>query len=361
VFSILHLIPTLEGGGAEKQLVTLASEQCKNGYFIHIGIRRGGENIKILNNGVTVHYLGNYKSLDPRLFLSILRLVREIKPSIIQTWLIQMDIVGGFVGIISKIPWIMTERTSAQHYLSKNPLFFVRNFLSKRARYIVANSSKGADYHISQGKLLNKCEIIFNSVDIKSIQNKRIFNLNNKRTILVVGRLIKSKNQKTTIKSISLLKNKENIELLIVGDGDKYKDEIMPLVGQYGLHGIVNFCDYKSDWWGLLRSSDMLVSMSSYEGSPNVVLEAMAGKCPLIVSDIEEHREILSDDDALFVSNNNINALALSIEDILNNKLSAIKRSDNAFEKIQEFTVENTVSKYEKLYKKIIDLQNTEV
>ena len=227
---ILNLIPTLEGGGAEKQLVKLASEQCKNGYRVHIGVRRGATSKIFLNDAVVIHYLGDYKSVDPRLFLSIFRLVRKIKPSIIQTWLIQMDIVGGFVGIISKIPWIMTERTSAQHYLSKNPLVYVRNLLSKRARYIVSNSSKGADYHISHGSPPNKCKTIFNSVDIESIQNKRKFNLNNKHTILVVGRLIKSKNQETIIKSISLLKDKDNIELLIVGDGDNYKYELMSLV-----------------------------------------------------------------------------------------------------------------------------------
>jgi glycosyltransferase involved in cell wall biosynthesis len=356
VANILHLIPTLEGGGAEKQLAILASEQCKKGHCVHIGLRRGGKNKSLLNDSVVIYYLGDYKSLDPRLFLSIFRLVRKIKPSIIQTWLTQMDIVGGFVGVISKIPWVMTERTSAQYYLSKKPLVYVRNFLSKRARYIVANSSEGADYHISHGKPPHKCKIIFNSVDIESIQNKRKFNLNNKHTILVVGRLVKSKNHKTIIKSILLLKDKDNIELLIVGDGDNYKYELMSLVKKYHLNRIVNFCGYNSDWWGLLKSSNMLISMSYYEGSPNVILEAMAGKCPLIVSDIKGHREILRDDDALFVSKNDINALALSIEDIFKNKLSAIKRSDNAFEKIQAFSRENTITEYEKLYKKIINL-----
>jgi len=39
---LLHIIPTLEGGGAERQLCMLAAEQARRGYSVHLAVRRTG-------------------------------------------------------------------------------------------------------------------------------------------------------------------------------------------------------------------------------------------------------------------------------------------------------------------------------
>ncbi len=54
--------------------------------------------------------------------------------------------------------------------------------------------------------------------------------------------------------------------------------------------------------WALMKKASVFVSLSAYEGCPNTVMEAMACGCPIIVSDIPEHREILDEQSALFVT-----------------------------------------------------------
>ena len=51
-----------------------------------------------------------------------------------------------------------------------------------------------------------------------------------------------------------------------------------------------------------MKLAGVLVSTSRYEGRPNVIAEAMACGCPLALSDIPEHRELVPKDAALFFS-----------------------------------------------------------
>src|SRR3954454_15474409 len=96
MITILHAIPTLGGGGAERQLCMLASEQARRGACVHVGIRRGGVHEPVLKKcGVHIHELGNARSINPRLLLALARTIAKVTPTIVQTWLPQMDVVGG--------------------------------------------------------------------------------------------------------------------------------------------------------------------------------------------------------------------------------------------------------------------------
>ena len=63
--------------------------------------------------------------------------------------------------------------------------------------------------------------------------------------------------------------------------------------------------------WPLLKRADFLVSTSLFEGEPNAVLEAMECGCPLVVSDIPAHRELLGED-ALYAAPGEAGAICLA-------------------------------------------------
>src|SRR5262245_32180652 len=88
---ILHIIPTLEGGGAERQLSMLAAEQARRGCDVHVALRRPGVHaVNIRDRGVNLHELGDMRSVDPRLFLALRKIIRSVRPDVVQTWLPQM-------------------------------------------------------------------------------------------------------------------------------------------------------------------------------------------------------------------------------------------------------------------------------
>ena len=164
---ILHVIPSLEGGGAERQLAMLATEQKRRGWDVHIALRRPGVYyLQLCEAGVRIHVLGDLPKAHPLLFLRLALLVRKVRPTLIQSWLAQMDIVGGIVALGTSVPWVMTERNSRAAYTSTKALEWTRTQLGRRANAIVANSNEGASYW---RQVATTVECVPNAVDVGAI------------------------------------------------------------------------------------------------------------------------------------------------------------------------------------------------
>src|SRR5262245_26828864 len=143
---ILHCIPTLEGGGGERQLAYLAAGLKQRAIEAHIAFTRRGPNFERLKaSGATLHEIPLTHNHSPALLWSLWRLVRLLRPDLVQTWLTQMDIAGGMIAKLTGTPWILSERNSALSYPAslKN---FCRSRIAAGADAIVANSKAGKDY-----------------------------------------------------------------------------------------------------------------------------------------------------------------------------------------------------------------------
>ena len=104
-----------------------------------------------------------------------------------------------------------------------------------------------------------------------------------------------------------------------------------------------------------MKLADALLSLSLFEGCPNVVQEAMLCRCPLVVSDIPEHREILADNEALLVDPHSPDKVSHAVVSVLSDKTSAAQRAGRACEKASSWTVEHMVGQYEELYRDLIN------
>ncbi|MFM8400609.1 MAG: glycosyltransferase, partial [Pirellula sp.] len=82
------IIPTLDQGGAEKQLVMLARGLDRNVFdpTVIVLTRTGPLESRLHQAGVPVHVIGKHATADPLAWYKLLRKLREIKPDIVHTW-----------------------------------------------------------------------------------------------------------------------------------------------------------------------------------------------------------------------------------------------------------------------------------
>ena len=353
---ILHLIPHLSGGGAERQLSLLAPEMARLGHEIHIAcLKVGSETVSL--PGVTTHRISVLGNHDPMLLFKLNRLLRAIKPDVIQSWILMMDIMAGFFSFMNNTIWILREPTSAAGYENFNLKKIVRAWLLHSASAVVANSQGGREYWLGQGVSEKKLHVIWNAVpfDLINAVKPHQSKCDNQKILIYAGRIIPSKNINTLIRAVADIRRRNNILLLIAGEGP-LKHDLMSLVKSLELCGAVRFLGYLDslDLWAHMKTSAAFVSLSNYEGMPNAVTEATACGLPVVLSDIPAHRAFLDDESAVLVPPESIQGVANGICHTLERTHEAGQRVARALEAIRDLTPAVVASEYIRLYERLV-------
>jgi glycosyltransferase involved in cell wall biosynthesis len=357
---ILHCIPSLDGGGAERQLLYLAPALARMGHEVHIAHTvRCDSDIRLAD--ITLHYLKCTSNYDPSLLIHLLGLVRSVKPDVIHTWILQMDILGGLVARLTKTPWIIREPSSGMAYppTLKNRL---RVRVVSGASAIASNSACGDAYWASILPDIPR-RIIRNGLpaDNDSAADPAFFSktVDPKVPIIAyVGRLVSdasgSKNLSCLLKALAVVSRKRQVQTMLCGEGPQ-RQELEMLRDELGLHAHVHFRGHlpSASVRALLKKASVFVSLSAFEGCPNTVMEAMQCECPVVISDIPAHREILDETSAIFVDPCDINQTAEAILQSLANGDAATNRAMKAKEKTLAWSIAEMAGRYEQLYEEI--------
>lgn len=347
---ILYCIPTLEHGGAERQLSYLAAELAACGHEVHVASSRGGPNLARMEAaGVEWHRLGGAGNRDPVIFFRLLRLMRKLRPDVVQTILTPMDILGGAAALLTRTCWVLRESSSAPLY-TKGWRHRLRLSLGRMADAVVSNSAGGDAYWRSapgaQAQLVIPNAIPFD--EIARADAARVTGFGpNERVVLYAGRMDAGKNVESLIAALARVARDESFVAVMCGDGPR-RPHLERMARSLGVAHRIVFKGYVDNLWDLMKRADVLVSLSRVEGCPNVLLEAMACGCPLVVSDIPPHREMLDEHSARFADPDDVVKAAEEIKAILSYGDAARARVARA--RATGRPVETTARRYEQLY-----------
>jgi len=332
---ILHLVPTLEGGGAERQVGYLSAGLAELGWDVHVGHVRGGPNLeRLIASGATLHPLAAGSNYDPRLVWRAVRLIRDVAPVAVQTWLPMMDVVGGAAAVIAGVPWILSERSDSALRPGRGQIG-LRRQIARGASAVVSNSDAGSAYWIRRiGE--DRCSVIPNALPLDEIEaavpaKRATFDIPDDAPLVVyVGRLEPLKNISRMLDALERVISETDTRVLLCGRGSIESDVERRIAGGV-LRGRVLAPGFVPDPWSWLKAADLFVSLSLWEGMPNTVMEAMAAECPVVVSDIPNHRAILDSSSAWFVPVGDTDAIAKAILDGLRDpdreaRIAAAKR-----------------------------------
>jgi glycosyltransferase involved in cell wall biosynthesis len=358
--SVLHCIPDMLNGGSQRQLAYLAREQVRRGWDVHVAFGRQGPIAALLENaGVGICALEGRESHDPRLLLDLCRLIRRLRPSVVQTWLLQMDVAAGLSSALLRVPWVLSERSSAAFYQGGTKEH-VRALVARSAGAIVANSAGGVAYWRGRVPASMRCQIIANIVPMEEIERAEPADDATLglppgcRMVLSVNRFSPIKNLPRMIASISRAAKRVPLVAFLVGDGT-HPELVEDAIRSEGNAGIVRVSDYRPDVWSWMKRADALVSVSLAEGQPNAVLEAMAAGCPVVLSDIPAHREIANEDCAVLVDPSSVDGIAEGIERCLTDPAGARLRASRARERVRVLSAQEAAGRFEDVYRDLAE------
>lgn len=353
---VLHVIPGLTGGGAERQLVLLAIAQAQRGDEVHIAVVRPEMPPQLAATSVRVHVLKVSSHLDPRIILRLRSLMKSTRAEVVQTWLTLSDAMGGTAAVMTDTPWVLSERSMAEAYPPKFK-HTVRVRMAQFAQAVVANSRGGVEYWLSQGIPAERISEIPNAVDLPSIERATSeplpASMDNRPLVLFAGRLSYEKNLTVMVDALASALKGTNAVALLCGTGPMEAD-LVDRIKTHNAQSQIILAGHRRDVVGLMKRARLCLAISKFEGSPNVALEAMAASCPLVVSDIPAYRQLLDAGSTLFVPLDDVAAIARAIRDVLDNPEAAKIRAERARTRIKTFTPDHVAAALDAVYRKVV-------
>jgi len=375
---IIFVTAALEVGGAEKFLLDLLS-RLDRGRFEPIlatvvGSGKLEPNFRALNLPIYIHGRRRIKYLGGLVqFWQLYKLFKKECPDIVHTQLFAPDLWGRLAARTAGVKVIITteqninvDQSALREWLKK-----LTYKLTTRAAAI---SLAVKNYMIAKYDVpAETIEIIPNDVDFETLEKRmaeaRVFEeagdkkreadgaeAKTTKIILTVGRLVLQKGQKYLIEAFSKLRDKENLELWIIGEGPLEK-ELKGLVKKYLIEEQVKFLGVRFDVPELLVRADLFVFPSLWEGLGIAVLEAAAARLPIIASKIDGILDIIEDDKSgILTPPRDVGALTEAMKELLNNPCKAREFGDAAYKHVKEnFDIKIVTKKYEMMFEKILE------
>jgi starch synthase (maltosyl-transferring) len=212
-----------------------------------------------------------------------------------------------------------------------------------------------------------KMVVIPNGVDVERFANaspisrKSLPGCDNDSLIaLFVGRL---ERQKGVFDLLTVAENLRqqipHLKWMIAGEGP-LKMEMEAQINKMNLQDRVHQLGRRTDIAELMQTADLFVFPSRWEGMPNVILEAMAARLPIITYDVEGIVELLTDQQTgLIIPGGDIPAMAKAVAILGQNRELRKSYAEKAFQKVNKhFRWEQTVLQYQQLYESLISTRS---
>lgn len=349
---ILHVITSLGTGGAERLMVDLLPRLRDLGNDVSLLLFDGTRTAfydELEQSGIKISSLSQGGNVYDIRYIDKLR---KILP--------QYDIVHThntacqyFVSLARRLSRCKTRIVTTEHNTFNRrreyPLLrHVDRVIYRKYDAIIAISDKtrenltafvGNDFPIS---------IINNGIDLSPYANFKPNFPQPEEDVIVtmIAAFRPQKDQDTLLKAIALLPTRYKLWLL--GDGER-RGELETLADSLGIKGRVTFWGNQKDVPSFIRQSNIMVLSSHWEGLSLSLLEAMASRRPMIVSDVDGLRDIAGGV-AVTVGHEDTNELADAITRLATDENHYRQISDKCRTEALRYDIGNMAEAYNKLY-----------
>ncbi|SDE87749.1 glycosyltransferase [Epilithonimonas hungarica] len=364
---VLHIINSLGTGGAEKLLLDTIPIYRKRGIEMDVLLLWNNDHqftkqlvemnickIFIINNSSNVRDIYN-----PINIFKISKIMRQYP--IVHVHLFPAQYFAVIANRLnnSSSKLIFTEHNTSNTRISNKFLKPIDKFFYRDYKKLVCISEEIRQIY---GKYLktNDTELIVisNGIDVEKYNKANAlkrsyihFELQmDDKLIIQVSAFRPQKDQDTLIKCMVLLPG--NYKLLLVGDGER-KMILMKLVNELGLEKRVFFLGQRMDVPQLLKSADVVVLSSYYEGLSLASVEGMASGKPFIASDVPGLQDIVKEAGILFTRGNE-EELAVIIKRLIEDPAYAELTAKKGYNRAMKYDISTLINKHIDMYAQLI-------
>jgi glycosyltransferase involved in cell wall biosynthesis len=266
-------------------------------------------------------------------------------------------------GIFKNVQWVAIEQVNTKAafedvYRNEELTFWMRfsKLVFQKADTIVAVSEgvkQGLVRYFDQDP--SKIAVVYNPVNVEAVNS--VQPIQAERSYLMgIGRIENQKQFHLLVEAFAIVSGQIDVNLLIMGKGS-----LLPVlkkqVDALGLTERIHFNDFSLNVWSYLKAAEALVMSSKFEGSPLIMVEAMAAGTPVISFDCEYGpSEIIEHQTSgLLVEADNVTALADAIKLLLNDAPLRERLGKGALKRSEMFDSNRITLHYQELFNSVIN------
>lgn len=360
---ILHVINNLGSGGAEKLLEEIVPLLNKKN-DVDILLLTNKRNVfkeSLIKKYINVSNIKYQNLYDPRNVIEINKYISKGKYDIVhshlfptQYWVALSQL---FLGS-KKVKLITTEHST--HNRRRDRFYFklIDKFIYYKYDAIISISKETRDNLVSwidsRHKRLDKHIVVENGVDLEKIRNALPYNKSDlelgisedTKLICMVGRFSEHKDHSTLIKAMAKLPN--DVHLILVGEGP-LKDINQKHCKELGIDNRVHFLGFREDVANILKTVEVVVLSSNWEGFGLAALEGMAAHKAVVASNVPGLADVVNGGGILFEKNNS-EELYRIINELISNEDYYVKTCNSCINRAQRYDINNMIIKLEELY-----------
>ena len=352
---IIIFMPSIEGGGVEKNLFLISNFLSTK--FRKIKIITSSHNTQNINNRVDITNMKLLKSIAINRFLKIILssiyLILELinnKNVIVLSF--QANLFSILITKIFRKKIIIRLNSSPSGWLKNDFKKIIFKLTYSLADLVIVNSLEFKRELWSKVKIKSFC--IYNPLNKKEIlkkSKKKIkdnpFKKKGTLKIINIGRLVDQKNQITLLRAINYLKDFIKIEALIIGQG---KNELVlkQYIKDNNLEKFIKIFNYKKNPYPYIKLCDIFILTSLYEGLPNVLLETITLNKSVISSNCKTGpKEILENGKGgILFKTSSYKDLSKKIIEFVKNKKRNVKMRKIAFKSLKKYNFDKNMNEY---------------
>lgn len=353
--SIIIFCKTLAIGGAEKQALTLAKLLTEKKINIIIINWRGdiidARNLDFIQDN-SIRHIGLQGNPVIKL-KQLLKIIKQERISIILSYLTLANFIAGICKLFNRkllsIGGIRTEKLPFYKFFFEK---LTHNYLNDAT---VFNNYSAKIKFEKKGFNSEKIFVIHNTINVQPLEKNE--KPKEEVTIISVSRFVKPKDFRTALysfKQVTERNNDKKLKYCIVGYGP-LEDNIRALIRYLNLQNKVDILINPPNIPDLLKTCDIYLSTSLFEGLSNSIMEAMSAGLPVIATNVGDNSYLIEDSfNGFIVPCRDVSLIVEKLEYLINFENVRKEYGNNSRFKIgNEFSEEKLLENYFSIFSKM--------